>query len=323
VYPVDKALSAAPSLLKKIIMRQLKITGFIFSMWNRLPLIVRAVLSGCFVSSIGVGVWGAMLSRFPSVWVILPMPGALWLFWKFFSGAWGTGSGAATRRVYFRPTILKPSVWKPGIIGAILFVVIVQASFVITFRIIEFPAAKFTADYKILDSFPLWAAWVLIIMSSVVAGICEEAGFRGYMQFPLEKKYGPVAAIILTSIVFTCIHFGHTWAWPILPHIFFASVLLGILAYKCGSLIPGIIGHSILDVFDYSVWWSDITGGFTKRTIFKTGIDIHFIAWALVLLFAVYGFFRITGKLSGGGKKSGLQAGVEGTEIGQRKLSSI
>ncbi|HEX4849395.1 MAG TPA: CPBP family intramembrane glutamic endopeptidase, partial [Puia sp.] len=93
------------------------------------------------------------------------------------------------------------------------------------------------------------------------------------------------------------VHLSHTWAAPILPHIFFASVLLGILAYKSGSLIPGIIGHSILDIFDYSIWWSDITGGFQKQTIFKTGIDLHFVVWCMLLLLALFIFFRSVRRL--------------------------
>jgi membrane protease YdiL (CAAX protease family) len=187
---------------------------------------------------------------------------------------------------------LQATTWKWGLVAAALFVIIVQASFVVTFRIIPFPAEKFTADYKILDTMPLWIAWVVLIMGSIVAGVCEETGFRGYMQQPLEKKYGPGTAIVITSFIFMLIHLSHNWALPILPHIFFASTLLGILAYKCGSIIPGIIGHSILDIFDYSVWWSDITGGFQKQTIFKTGMDVHFVAWCLVLLLSIFIFFR-------------------------------
>jgi membrane protease YdiL (CAAX protease family) len=145
---------------------------------------------------------------------------------------------------------------------------------------------------------PLWVAFTVLIMSSIVAGICEETGFRGYMQAPLEKKYGPSRAIIITSVIFMLIHLSHSWASPILPHIFFASVLLGILAYKTGSLIPGIIGHSILDIFDYSVWWSNITGGFHMQTIFKTGIDLHFIVWDIVFILGLFVFFRLMRKIS-------------------------
>ncbi len=234
-----------------------------------------------------------MLAALPGAWPILPMTSVLWLYWKFFSGGFSSGKGSIARKESFRLTKLSLSVWKWGLIAAVLFVIIVQASFVVTFRLVDFPAAKFTADYKQLDSFPLWGAFAIIAMSSIAAAVAEETGFRGYMQAPLEKKYGPATAIIVTSLVFTAIHLSHSWALPIWPHIFFASILLGILAYRTGSLIPGIIGHAILDVFDYSVWWTDLTGGFQKQTIFRTGIDLHFVIWVLILLAAVFGFFKM------------------------------
>jgi membrane protease YdiL (CAAX protease family) len=266
--------------------------------WKKLPLIIRAVFSGFLVSTSGIAIWSLILSRFRPPWSILPMTFALWAYWKFFSGSWGTEKSKETKREYFRGVKLNPSVWKWALVGTITFVIIVQASFVITFRITEFPVAKFTADYKMLDRMPLWVAWAILIMSSVVAGICEETGYRGYLQVPLEKKYGPAIAIIISSVVFTSIHLSKSWASPILPHIFFASVLLGILAYKSRSLVPGIIGHSILDIFDYSVWWTDLTGGFKKQTIFKTGIDLNFSIWVLVFVIALFVFFRAIARLN-------------------------
>ncbi|MGZ3873353.1 MAG: CPBP family intramembrane glutamic endopeptidase [Mucilaginibacter sp.] len=273
-------------------------SNFISRTWNSVPLIIRAIIVGSLVSGLGVGVWGALFSGFKTPLVIIPMIGCLWLFWKFFSGNWGERKSSGIRTANFRLTKLKPEFWKKGLLLAGLFVIIVQASFVVTYRLIEFPAAKFTADYKIVDTFPVWQAWLILIMGSIVAGICEEAGFRGYMQVPMEKKYGPVTAIAITSIIFTCTHLGHTWAYPILPHIFFASVLLGLIAYYTNSLIPGIIGHSILDVFDYSVWWTDITGGFTKRPIFETGIDAHFVLFVLLFVISFITFLAVLKNLN-------------------------
>jgi membrane protease YdiL (CAAX protease family) len=265
--------------------------------WTRLPLVVRSILTGFLVSSAGITAWSAMLAFIPKPWSILPMIGILWIFWEFFSGRRGPKAGAAFRREQFRPVRLSPAVWKWGLLAAACFVVIVQGSFVLTYRLLPFPAASFTADYKALDRLPLWVAFATIVMGSIVAGICEETGFRGYLQVPLEKKYGAIVSIIVTSLVFTAIHLSHTWARQILPQIFFASVLLGILAYKSGSLIPGIIGHSILDIFDYSVWWTDLTGGFTRQPIFRTGVDLHFVSWTLLVLLALFVFFRAVGWL--------------------------
>jgi len=262
-----------------------------------MPLILKAILAGFFVSSVGVAVWSALLAGWLSPMVILPMIPVLWIFWKFYSGDWGSQSRAVIKKENFRLTRLRPAVWKRGIAGALLFVIIVQSSFVLTFRLFDFPAAQFTADYKQLDTIPLSSAFMIIVMSSVVAAIVEETGFRGYMQRPLERKYGPVAAIVITSIVFTAIHLSHTWARQIAPQIFFASTLLGILAYKTNSLIPGIIGHAILDIFDYSFWWTDLFGGFTKQTIFKTGVDLHFTVWISIFLLALFAFVKVMGNL--------------------------
>jgi membrane protease YdiL (CAAX protease family) len=272
----------------------------IYKFWDRMPLILKAIVSGFFVSSVGVAVWEALLTGWLSPVIILPMIPALWIFWKFYSGDWGSKSRAAIKKENFRLTRLQPSVWKWGIAGALLFVIIVQSSFVITFRLFDFPAARFTADYKQLDTIPLASAFIIIVMSSVVAAIVEETGFRGYMQQPLERKYGPVTAILITSVIFTAIHLSHTWARQIAPQIFFASMLLGILAYKTNSLIPGIIGHAILDIFDYSFWWTDLLGGFSKQTIFNTGIDLHFTVWTFIFLLALFAFVRVMGNFRSG-----------------------
>jgi hypothetical protein len=253
----------------------------------------RHVLTGFVVSTIGIIIWSVLLTIIPSPWSVLPMIVFLWAYLKFFSGNWSVKRTDVIMRARFRSVNLRISVWKWSIGAALLFVVIVQSSFVITFRLTEFPAQKFTADYKILDTMPVWAAWVVLTAGSIIAGICEETGFRGYMQAPLEKKYGPFTAILITSVMFTLVHMSHSWAKPILPHIFFASILLGILAWKTNSIIPGIIGHSILDIFDYSIWWSDITGGFREQTIFRTGVDLSFVIWCLVFILALFVFFRI------------------------------
>jgi membrane protease YdiL (CAAX protease family) len=167
-----------------------------------------------------------------------------------------------------------------------LIVIIWQSGMVLTFRIIEFPAEAFAAGYD-LEAMPLWLAWLMVIMSSLVAGICEETGYRGYGQVPLEERYGPGAAITIVSIMFLVIHLQQVWAPPVLFHLFALSVLLGILAYSSGSLMPGIIAHTSLDVFNFSYWWTDVAGRFDRRRLAETGIDAHFVVWALIFVASV------------------------------------
>jgi membrane protease YdiL (CAAX protease family) len=260
--------------------------------WKKFITLVRAVAMGFLVSTLGIAVWSFLLLKILPPWSVLPMIFFLWAYWRFFNGSWGWKNTAASRFIYFRRGKLNAQTWKWGLTGAASFVLLVQASFVVTFRILVFPESAFTGEYKMLENMPWLTAWIMLIMSSVVAGICEETGYRGYLQVQLERNWGPASAIAVTSLIFTLIHLSKSWAHPIVPHIFFASVLLGILAYRTGSLIPGIIGHSILDILDYSIWWTHLTGGFKQRTIFETGIDLHFILWTLFLLLGLGMFFR-------------------------------
>ena len=82
------------------------------------------VLTGFLVSSVGVFLWSLILAVLPGAWPILPMIGVLWAYWKYFSGNFGTN--ATTRKEKFRLTSLQPSVWKWGLAGAALFVIVVQ-----------------------------------------------------------------------------------------------------------------------------------------------------------------------------------------------------
>lgn len=264
--------------------------------WQRIPIVIRAIVSGLLVSTIGVMGWMVIVVLIPSPWFIVIMGGVLWLYWKYFSGSWWPKVTAEARCNSFREVKLSASIWKWGLVGAVLFVVVVQSGFVITFRIMEFPAETFTLEYNFV-AMPLWLAWLTIIMASLVAGICEETGFRGYMQVPLEKRYGPGVGITMVSIMFLIIHLNQAWAPPVLFHLFVMSVLLGILAYVSGSLIPSIIGHIGIDIFNFSYWWSDVAGKFERRTIFETGIDFHFMGWLLIFGVSIVLFFVVIRKI--------------------------
>jgi membrane protease YdiL (CAAX protease family) len=255
-------------------------------LWQRIPVVIRAIVVGLVVFEIGVGAWLVIAALIPAPWSILVVSGVLWVYWNYFRGKGWPQSTAEARRERFRAVKMPAAVWKWSLTSAMLFVVVIQSGFVTTFRIIEFPAEAFAAGYS-LGAAPPWLAWLFIIMASLVAGICEEIGFRGYMQVPLEKRYGPTASFVIVSIVFVISHLNQAWAPPTLFHIFAVSVMLGILAYASGSLIPGIIGHTVMDIPNFAYWWTDVAGSFDKRPIAETGIDAHFVVWALILVVSI------------------------------------
>jgi membrane protease YdiL (CAAX protease family) len=259
--------------------------GTLRSLWQRLPIVIRAIVVGFLVFEIGIVAWLAIAALIPVPWSILVMGGFLWFYWRYFSGSGWPQATAETRRDRFRATRLPPAVWRWSLVAALLLVVIAQSSFVLTFRIIELPDS-FAAGYS-FDGLPMWLAWLAIVMASLVAGICEEIGFRGYMQVPLERRYGPAVGITIVSISFVVFHLNQAWAPPVLVHLFAFSVLWGILAYASGSLIPAMISHIVADIFNFSYWWTDVAGTFDRRPVAETGIDAHLIMWALILLASV------------------------------------
>jgi len=87
-----------------------------------------------------------------------------------------------------------------------------------------------------------WGSGIIIILSAVIfASIFEEMIFRGFLQSSLERVWRPSAAIITSSLIFAVIHFNPWWFFQIL----LLGFLLGYLAWRSQSIIPGIILHGI------------------------------------------------------------------------------
>ena len=266
--------------------------------WYRLPVVIRAIITGFAVSSLGVGTWALMGTTLPLPWPFILMIAFLWAYLRFFSGHWGSLGSRKNRAILFRRTLLPRRIWMLSLLAAALIVLIEQSGLVVTFRILEFPAEKFLVEYDFVNALPTWVAWLVVIMISVVAGICEETGFRGYMQVPMEKRYSPFLSIAIVSVVFVLVHLHQAWSGPILVQIFLISALFGSIAYYSGSLIPGIIAHIIMDVFNFSFWWTDLGGQFHRKTIHQTGMDSHFILWSLAFVLSVTLFIAILRKIA-------------------------
>ncbi len=264
--------------------------------WMKAPLVLRSILIGFGVSSLGVGIWTIVAMSLPGPWAVLLMVSILILFWMYFSGKWRPSNTQAFRRFCIRQINLKKPVWIWGLVAAFFIVLFLHSSWILTFRIVEFHPEVFKTLSFINDVPPL-QAWSAIIGISMVAGICEEIGYRGYLQKPLEKKYGPIVAISISSIIFIVIHLHQAWLGGIIVSAFFISFMLGYLAYATNSLIPGIIAHITFDIINVSYWWSDVIGTFEHKPISVTGIDNHFIITVTVVLLSTLLFVIAIRKL--------------------------
>ena len=268
--------------------------------WMKVPLVLRSILLGFGVSSLGVGIWTILATSFPSLASVVLMGIILIFFWMYFSGKWKPSNTQAFRRFCMRQINLKKPVWIWGLVAAFFIVLFLHFSFILTFRIVEFQPVIFKT-LSFINDVPALQAWSAIIGISMVAGICEEIGYRGYLQKPIEHKYGPAAAISISSLVFVVIHLHQAWLGSILVPAFFISFfisfMIGYLAYATNSLIPGIIAHVTFDIINVSYWWSDVIGTFERKPISMTGVDNHFIITVVVVLLSTLLFILAIRKL--------------------------
>jgi membrane protease YdiL (CAAX protease family) len=265
-------------------------------LWQRVPLGVRAIAVGLIVTEVGITGWAVVLVGVPPLLWPVVVPALLALYWLFFSGRLFGRASRPLRRECFRETSLAPATWKWGLAAAALFVVAMEASIFTLFRLVPFPDEQFVRP-AVVRGMPAAALWAGLIAASLVAGLCEETGFRGYVQRPLEGRYGPGVAIAISTAAFAALHLNQPWAITLMPPILLAGVLLGVLAYSSGSLIPGIIGHAVMDVFNFSYWWWSLIGHYDRRTVFETGVDGDFVLWAGTLAGSLLLFWFVAGQL--------------------------
>jgi len=83
--------------------------------------------------------------------------------------------------------------------------------------------------------------WVLFI--ALAPGLCEETLFRGYMQRRLIERWTAWVAILVTSLIFAAFHIMP----PVVLFAFPVGVWLGIMAWKSGSVWPGVICHAAIN----------------------------------------------------------------------------
>jgi membrane protease YdiL (CAAX protease family) len=158
----------------------------------------------------------------------------------------------------------------------------------VLFRLVPFPAELFRRGYDLsfIPSLPL--KWLAVVVAAASAGICEETGFRGYMQRPIELRHGPRIAIFISSLFFCILHLTKAWSIVgMVPIVFGAGFLLGLLAWSSRSLIPAMFGHVVMDIGLFAYWWTGIAGTFSARPISETGVDRSFLLACAVFVISL------------------------------------
>jgi uncharacterized protein len=82
------------------------------------------------------------------------------------------------------------------------------------------------------------------LLTTVIAPICEETLFRGYIFPALSKWKGWLPGALITGVLFGGVHFGSAPVIDLVP-LAVLGFLLCLLYRRTGSLYPGIATHSL------------------------------------------------------------------------------
>lgn len=278
-------------------MEQAKSTSF-NCIWNRLPVMLRAVISGILVAAAGTLPWAFLarlnidhLSSIP--WSVPVEIICLWFFWKYVSGKGWPKSTSIFRKNVLRANPLPDGAWGTAIVAGMLGLVCLVLFSGLWGRFVRLPQQ----DISELSHVPYISVVFMILMGSVVAGVVEESAFRGYMQKPIEERHGPWVAIIITGIFFSLLHYSHPeTTLSLMPFYFFVGTIYGMLAWLTKSILPGIILHVFGDIFGglellttgQSEWQRPVV---PKPLVWESGPDTSF--WMLCIGFLIVGTVTI------------------------------
>jgi uncharacterized protein len=279
--------------------------------------IASAVFAGIGVLFAGSLAWGLVLAplnlRFwPAVpWAIVPMAAYLWTYWRFVGGRLGSDEGATWRREQLRANPVGGDVWPialvTGVVGfaALLVFVTVMARVV--------PMAS-PAAIVAPAGMPRGTIVIMLVMASLVAGVTEEAAFRGYMQGAIERRYGLAAAILVNGVMFGLLHFPNHPAATLtmLPYYVAVAALYSGVTWAADSILPAVVLHAGGDVWSLTRLWA--TGRPEWQVteppplIWQTGLDGSAVGalLALVILSAVTFWLCIVTR----GTRRGTRIGV-------------
>ncbi len=243
-----------------------------------MDVIVRAVVIGMVVMLAGTMprniLFVANLRYFARVpWAVPLVAGYLWLFWRYLDGAGPPEDSAAERRASLRAHAVPIRTWAWALLAGGLGIVTLVFGLQLVNRLVVLPQQTLPD----LSHVPRATVLVLLMAGAPVAGIVEEAAFRGYMQGPIEKRYGLPIAILITGTMFAVAHLDFTLVlWPYYVAV---AAIYGVITQCTGSVLPAIVLHTAGNTYsNLDIWlhgkaeWQ--AGAGPAALIWQTGADV-------------------------------------------------
>ena len=98
------------------------------------------------------------------------------------------------------------------------------------------------SDFLIWSEVGILEFLFIFLSGCVAAPLFEEFVYRGVLFLGLRGRIGNVPALVLSSVVFAAAHAQYEWEGLISVGVF--GAFCGLLAWRTGSILPGIVLHA-------------------------------------------------------------------------------
>ena len=229
-------------------------------MERQVRVIGRAAVIGMLVAMVGTIPRNVLFALNVRYWTSIPwaVPVVaiyMWIFWRALARLDTTPSAPEERRTGgerrsgLRANRVSASMWRWSLIaGGLGIVALVLALRVLT-RFVVLP------DQQLPDwsQVPVFTVVALLVAAAPVAGIIEEAAFRGFMQGPIERQSGIVVAIAVTGVMFAVAHLDFTLV--LLPYYVAVAAIYGLVTHLTDSILPAIVLHTAGNLYSNMDLW--------------------------------------------------------------------
>jgi len=154
--------------------------------------------------------------------------------WRHFARVLGLGA----------PILFRPATWALGM-GLFGMDMVLN---IVLYEIEKLGGVTDTRDFltvSLIDA-PLPGLLSELFTAAIIAPVCEEILFRGFLFNSLRGRLGPWAAAILSSLIFGGLHY---YSWFGMAAIALFGMFACWIFARTGSLWPGILLHAISNAF--------------------------------------------------------------------------
>jgi len=240
--------------------------------------LMSATLVAFAITGVGQGLWGGLvianLRTTPGLpWAPLVMAGLLVLLVAGLGGWIGPRRGVPERRRMMALNTVTPEAFGWALFAGLTGVAGCASLWIVLTRILPTPQ-NLLPD---IGAYPPATLAAILAMSIIAAPLSEELAFRGFAWGLLRKAFGPVTTLLIVTLLFTLAHLTQG-AYPAKLIVYFlAGLAFGLIAWRCGSLVPAMIVHSAADLTFFTLVWP---GDAHRALVANTGFDLAF--WAQV-----------------------------------------